>query len=149
MNLNDLGKITIFSSQNPLKKFIDRMKSNDVKFSINTHPWDNVKISRLIESILIQLPIASFYFELTNDKYTIIDGNHRLNAIKKFIIDMDVELVDLEYLADLNGKKYNDLSRSHQRRINEFPISTCVFSHNNMSIEVRDAIYGRLNPKFQ
>ncbi|WP_416233614.1 DUF262 domain-containing protein [Cronbergia sp. UHCC 0137] len=48
--------------------------------------WNKIAQSRLIESILLRIPLPAFYIDATNEeKWLVIDGLHRLNSLKEFI----------------------------------------------------------------
>lgn len=82
--------------------------------------WTNDAKSRLIESILIRIPLPAFYIDATNDdKWLVIDGLQRLTALKQFIFDKTLTLTGLQYLTELDNKKYDELPRKYQRRILE------------------------------
>jgi Protein of unknown function DUF262 len=82
--------------------------------------WTNDAKSRLIESILIRIPLPAFYIDATNDdKWLVIDGLQRLTALKQFIFDKTLRLTGLQYLTELENKKYDELHRKYQRRILE------------------------------
>jgi len=85
--------------------------------------WKNGAQSRLIESMLIRIPLPAFYFDGTDDEHwLVVDGLQRLTAIKRFILDKTLTLEGLEFLVELNGKGFDDLPRGFQRRILETQI---------------------------
>ena len=48
--------------------------------------WNPQKQSRLIESLIIRIPLPTFYFDAGEDeKLIVVDGLQRLYAIKKFM----------------------------------------------------------------
>lgn len=49
--------------------------------------WDDKKQSRLIESLIIVIPLPTFYFGMDdNGSLIVVDGLQRLTAIKRFSI---------------------------------------------------------------
>ena len=56
-------------------------------FQRHSDIWkDDVK-SRLIESIIIRIPLPAFYIDGTNeDNWLVVDGLQRLSALKQFMI---------------------------------------------------------------
>jgi len=82
----------------------------------NLHPdyqrritWDNKKRSKLIESLIINIPIPPvFLYEYEFDKYEIMDGLQRISAIVDFYNDK-FKLTGLTEWSELNGKKYSKL----------------------------------------
>src|SRR6516162_1998267 len=48
--------------------------------------WDNGKASRLIESLILNIPIPIFYFaETPEEKHEIIDGHQRVRSIARYL----------------------------------------------------------------
>lgn len=86
--------------------------------------WNKAKMSQLIESVLIRLPLPAMYMDVGNDlKWIVVDGLQRLSAIKKFMVDKELKLSGLEFLKDLEGQGFDDLDRIFQRRIQETNIT--------------------------
>lgn len=84
--------------------------------------WSNQKCSLFIESILIRIPLDYFYIDRTSEQYKIISGSNRLFAIKRIVLE-SYKLEGLEFLTELNGLTFNELSRKYQRRILETNLS--------------------------
>lgn len=62
--------------------------------------WDNVRKSRLIESILLNIPLPMFYLSRDkNSKLQVVDGLQRLTTIYKFFKN-EFKLSKLEYLSE-------------------------------------------------
>ncbi|MCD6184253.1 MAG: DUF262 domain-containing protein [Deltaproteobacteria bacterium] len=113
--------------------------------------WDINKMSRLIESILLKLPLPVFYFDVSNpDKWIIVDGLQRLSAIKRFFGNEEVcklknfKLKNLEFLTALNGKIYKDLERPLQRTIDDTQLVTYQIEAETPK-KVRYSIFNRIN----
>lgn len=94
--------------------------------------WDKEKQSRLIESLMLRIPIPSFYFDMVREgEWKVIDGLQRLTAFQNYLIGErkttesgDSILVKrkfegLQYLQDFNGKTFDELPRQYIRRIKE------------------------------
>jgi len=68
--------------------------------------WDNKRKSRLIESILLRIPLPMFYFSQDNDgKIIVVDGLQRLSTIRDFMKN-ELKLKNLEYLTNCDGNYY-------------------------------------------
>ncbi|MBC6477598.1 MAG: DUF262 domain-containing protein [Hormoscilla sp. GM7CHS1pb] len=107
--------------------------------------WTQAAKSRLIESILIRIPLPAFYMDATNeDKWLVIDGLQRLTAIKQFVIDGELKLKGLEFLAPLEGASYKELPRNYKRRIQE-TLLTVYLIEKGTPAEVKFTIFRRIN----
>jgi hypothetical protein len=76
--------------------------------------WTSKQKSRLIESILIKIPLPIFYIDARNDdKWVVIDGLQRFTTIFEYLKD-GFRLSSMEYLTHLNGKMFSTLERKYQ-----------------------------------
>ncbi len=103
-----------------------RLRENEIDlapdFQRKAGIWSNQAQSRLIESLLIRIPLPAFYVDATDDeRWVVVDGLQRLTTLKRFIVDQSLKLTGLEFLP-LDGKSYEELPRSYQRRILETQI---------------------------
>ncbi len=89
-------------------------------FQRNAGIWDRTRRSRLIESLLLRIPLPMFYVAADrNDHWRVVDGLQRLYSIKSFVLDKTLKLHRLEYLTQFKDHSYDALPRSMQRRIDE------------------------------
>lgn len=106
--------------------------------------WDDAKASRLIESLLINVPIPVCYFaELEDGSYSVIDGQQRLTAIYRYLNDK-FKLRSLRIRADLNKKKFSQLGISDRRSIQSRSIR-CILIQKESHPEIRFDVFDRLN----
>lgn len=73
--------------------------------------WDNVRQSRLIESLIVSLPIPNIVLaenKTSRGRFLVIDGKQRLLTLNSFMADKLV-LKGLDIRKDLNGRTYSTL----------------------------------------
>ena len=141
--------IKITNAMISLSSLISRLEHNEVDlnpdFQRHAELWSQSSMSRLIESILLKLPLPIFYFDVSSpDKWIVVDGLQRLSSIKKFVVDKKLRLKNLEFLTDLNGDNYDDLERTYKRVINETQIVTYQIEAQTPK-KVRYSIFNRIN----
>ena len=106
--------------------------------------WDNKRKSRLIESLLLRIPIPVFYVAADeNERWSVVDGLQRTSTIHAYVTG-GYGLTQLEYLIKLDEYYYNDLPRAMQRRINETQLVVNVIESGTPK-EVMFNIFRRIN----
>jgi len=106
--------------------------------------WDNLKSSRLIESVLLEVPIPVIYLsEESDSKYSVIDGQQRLSAFIKFLGN-NLRLSGLTILAELNGKRFQDLPKNLQDKFENATIRI-IEIRKESDPDVKFEIFERLN----
>jgi len=107
--------------------------------------WTPAAQSRLIESLLIRIPIPAFYVDASDEEnWLVIDGLQRMTVLKKFIVDKIMVLTDLEFLEELENKSYEELHRKFQRRIMETQLTVYAIQPGTPS-NVKFNIFKRVN----
>ena len=80
--------------------------------------WNEVAQSKLIESVLMRIPLPVFYLaEDAEGRMVVVDGLQRLSTFKKYV-EGGLRLRLKDHL-ELNGKQFKDLSPKLQNRIED------------------------------
>ncbi|MEL6750040.1 MAG: DUF262 domain-containing protein [Pseudomonadota bacterium] len=145
----DPKDIDIVVEPKSLDILIERVKHGGIdmntEFQRHADLWDNQKKSRLIESILIRFPLPAFYFDASDDdNWLIVDGLQRLSAIRSFVIKKNLGLSGLEFMTDLKGKRYDDISSTFRRRVRECPVTVYLIKART-PVEVKYSVFQRIN----
>ncbi len=132
----------------------DRINHNEInlqpEFQRKDRIWPLKDKSRLIESVLLGLPIPVFYFAEDSSSYNddtawiVIDGLQRTTTLYDFIAG-NFELKFLERRKDLNGFSFKDLARKEQRRIREYQIQGHLIQVSSDSDEMVRELFQRIN----
>ena len=164
VDINDAELDTFLSTERPynpeqirveelrfsLRQIFDMIKEGDLDISPDfqrNEVWDEFRQARLIESILLRIPLPVFYLSQEEDgKLHVVDGLQRLSAIYKFMSSKLV-LRDLEYLTNCNGKIFfgkNGIEEKYLRRIKMTQISANVIDPQSPT-KVKFDIFRRIN----
>lgn len=112
--------------------------------------WNDVRQSRLIESLLLRIPLPSFYAaENEHEDWEVIDGIQRITSLARFINPEVVNqsplvLTELEYLEQFDGYNYSHLPGKLRRRLQETEFVFHVIKHGTPAI-VKFNIFARIN----
>ena len=107
--------------------------------------WDDVRKSRLIESMLLRIPLPAFYIDASDeDKWLVIDGLQRLTTINSFMGLKELALRNLEFWQEYNGATFEDLPRSLQRRLEETQLMLYLVQKGT-PLKVKFNIFRRIN----
>jgi hypothetical protein len=131
-----------------VKKFLENIQSDENDIFVPDYQrefvWDEDRQSKLIESIVLGLPIPIIFLaEVENGRLEIVDGSQRIRTISAFI-NNDLRITGLETLTEMNDLIFDDLPLSRKRKINNIPIRTIVLS-DAATEEVRNELFERIN----
>lgn len=93
--------------------------------------WDQIRKSRLIESIAVGMPIPNIVLaenKKARGKYIVIDGKQRLLSIRDFIAN-GFELTGLDIRPDLNGLTYAKLPDDDRQFFDNSTIRSTVIKN--------------------
>ncbi|MFB9055893.1 DUF262 domain-containing protein [Mariniflexile ostreae] len=150
----DPEDIKVHAKQFSLRLIYDMIKDEDIDLSPDFQRnvvWTSNQKSRLIESVLLRIPLPMFYFaEESDGRITIVDGLQRLTTIKEFM-ENKFPLKGLEYLDETCGGKYytnengkKGLDKKYFRWFNQTQFSVNVIDPSSPS-KVKYDIFRRIN----
>ena len=112
--------------------------------------WSDEQRSRLIESILVQLPIPPIFLVENDDGVLeLIDGLHRVSSVIQFIDSSAIGLEPLkltgcDLIEELNGKTFEELTLSDRLRIKRTAIRAIIIRKQGDSY-IKYELFKRLN----
>ena len=138
-----------------VKQMVASMNKGTAKFDNTVQRslvWTKEKKSRLIHTVILNLPCPPLYANVYRDKetgkkiYDFLDGKQRSHAFKEFLED-SFELVDVPVLTftdgkefDLNGYKFSELPEELKDMIKDYSLSIFVLEELDED-EVADLFY--------
>ena len=154
------ANVEISDKKLTIGSLLERLKHGELKltpdFQRRANLWDDSRKSRLIESVLLRIPLPSFYFSEDQDgNFDVVDGLQRLCSIFHFIDYAalnkatgsklnPLRLSNLQYLTDMDNKAFPELERPFQRRINELEINVNIIRASTPKA-VMFNVFARLN----
>lgn len=106
--------------------------------------------SRLVESILMDVPIPVIYLaEEKDSSYSVIDGQQRLTSFLSFLNGSfpngnEFRLTGLKVFKELNKKTFKELSKEQQAKIKTTTLHTIVIKKESNE-DIKFEIFERLN----
>ena len=105
--------------------------------------YNDKQASRLVESVLMGIPIPTIYLCLEEDEsYSVIDGQQRITSLVRYLKN-EFALSGLQELNELNGKCYTDRPKDIQKKLKSSSLST--ISLLKQSSDLKYEIFARLN----
>lgn len=106
--------------------------------------WDNGRSSRLVESLILNIPVPPVFFaETPKATFEVIDGHQRVRSLVRYL-NNEFALSGLRVLSEYKGKRFHQLPEREQRHLRTRSLRAIVISndsHPNMKFEV----FERLN----
>lgn len=134
--------IKVSTENRSFNELADMFQEGDIKVPDvqRKFVWDTNKCSKLIESILIGLPIPPLFFmDIGNNSYEVIDGLQRLTAISNYILGNQWGALTnethrkvaakLSPIVDesIQGKTFEQLSLEQQKKIKRSTVTVIDF----------------------
>ncbi|EGR0205490.1 DUF262 domain-containing protein [Vibrio vulnificus] len=143
------GKTKIRQLTPVVSLIYDRLSFGEIElqpdFQRKDRVWPAPRKSKLIESILMGLPLPVFYFaEKPNGDWIIVDGLQRITTIYDFMRGK-FELNGLDVLTDLNGRTFSGLERAEQRKIREYPLTAHLIDMATDKDNIIVELFHRIN----
>ena len=106
--------------------------------------WTESQSSKLIESIIMNVPIPPCYLSQNDEsEYDVIDGQQRIYTLYRFLLDK-LKLIKLEVHPEFNNMVFSELPNKIQRRIKTH-VLRCVVITNESHPEIKFDVFERLN----
>ncbi|MFE3759491.1 DUF262 domain-containing protein [Nocardia tengchongensis] len=143
----DPEQIRISTRTFSLRNVLDMIDDSDLELAPDfqrNRVWKGRQKSRLIESLLLQIPLPAFYFaEDRGGMFRVVDGLQRLSTVHEFVQGR-LALDELEYLAAEHGKTFADLEIPLRRRLQNAQIVVHVIEPSTPN-RVKYDIFKRIN----
>jgi len=145
----DPEKIRITTKHFSLREVVDQINDKDIDLSPDfqrDYVWSTQQKIRLIESILLGIPLPAFYFNQEPDgSFQIVDGVQRLSTISSFMNNLySLQSQHLEYLKQLDGLRFEDLPSLELRRFKATQIVVHVIEPSTPN-GIKYDIFSRVN----
>lgn len=133
-----------------VKSVMDMITDGDIEllseeeFQRKGNQWTLKQKSRLIESLIMRIPLPIFYFDGSQRPWKVIDGLQRLTTLYLFQKGWSFELRDMEYMKELEGKVFFDIPFQFRRAIETATIEAYVINPGTPD-KVRLNIFQRIN----
>lgn len=138
----DLGIDSIVSQVKDNILFLRPLNSRP-KFQ-RQYVWTDKLASKLIESVLLNVPIPPCYLSENEDnELDVIDGQQRIYSLYRFL-NNEFKLSGLEAITEINGLRFFELSSKQQRKIKTHTLR-CVVITNESHPEIKFDVFERLN----
>lgn len=145
----DVAKLNVETRNVSVFQALRKIESDQINISPDfqrAFVWDEVRQSRLIESILIRIPLPAFYLDATDQiNWNVVDGLQRLTTLYNYCRKESFALRGLQFLSELEGCRFSDLPAKFRVLIED---DTQLLFYNLMPgtpIQAKFTIFSRVN----
>ena len=149
----DIRDLTVEAISQKYDDSLDTDEENDQKLQYNyiyvpeyqrDFTWDEDRQSKLIESIILGLPIPFiFVAENKDSSWEIVDGSQRVRTIHSFL-NNQLTLSGLKSIQSLNGYRFKELDKSRQGKILNTALRIIVLSEETTD-DIKKDMFERIN----
>lgn len=143
----EVRKITTQAYDKSVSDIVRMIEDKDIRLDPDyqrNYIWDNKKASKLIESIILNVPIPVIYVsQEDDDSWSVIDGLQRLSSLKRFF-DGKFKLSGLEILSELNRSDITTLNPKAHRMLKNGLLRVIMITHDSNE-EIKYDVFMRLN----
>jgi hypothetical protein len=145
----DPGGLSVQTVTDPVLAVLAQIKSGRIylqpAFQRN-FVWDTARQSRLIESIMLKLPLPAFYLdEMPDKRRQVMDGLQRLSTLNAFCNKKELRLKGMRYLAQYEGMGFDDLPAGMQQLILDDTRLTMHIVQSQTPDRMRFEVFYRVN----
>lgn len=116
----------------------------DLNYQREPGAWSREDEQYFIDSLLKKINIPKIYLHKKRSRYWIIDGQQRIETIRKFITDKDLKLSN-----EITGRKkdqitFNDLRKNEKRALLDYKITATMIqkgSDNEIRLKMTSLIF--------
>lgn len=145
----DVAKLKMEEKHVSVFQMLRKIEKGEVNLSPDfqrAFVWDIEKQSRLIESILIRIPLPAFYLDASDQtRWAVVDGLQRLTTLSRYCREETFELTGLQFLVELEGCRFSELPARYRVIIED---DTTLLLYNLLPgtpLQAKYTIFSRVN----
>ncbi len=144
----DPERIRVHTKHFSLRQVVDMIEDGDIDIAPDFqrfYVWKDWQKWSLIESVLLGIPLPTFYFNERKDgKMQVVDGVQRLTTLYNIVRGEKLALGKIDYLKDLCGSTFDGLGATFKRRMNNTQLVVHVIDPQT-PYRVKFDIFRRIN----